>query len=191
MEKRIEKIFNECQTLSEKLSSDKKISKAIAKISDNIIKRIKKGGKVIVFGDGGSAADSQHLAAELIGRFKRNRLPIPAIALTTNTSTLTAIGNDYGFEETFVRQLVALAKKEDIAIGISTSGNSKNVLKAIQQANKLRLLTIGLTGKRGGRLKAITKHCICVPSSDTPRIQELHIKIIHVMAELIEEAFCR
>jgi len=191
MEKRIEKIFNECQTLSEKLSSDKKISKAIAKISDNIIKRIKKGGKVIVFGDGGSAADSQHLAAELIGRFKRNRLPIPAIALTTNTSTLTAIGNDYGFEETFVRQLVALAKKEDIAIGISTSGNSKNVLKAIQQANKLRLLTIGLTGKRGGRLKAITKHCICVPSSDTPRIQELYIKIIHVMAELIEEAFCR
>ena len=151
---------------------------------------IKNGGKLIIFGDGGSAADSQHLAGEFIGRFKKERSPIPAVALTTNTSTLTAIGNDYGFDETFSRQVRALAKKGDIVLGISTSGNSANVLKAIGEANAKKAVTIGLTGATGGKLKSLCKHSLCVSSKDTPRIQEAHIVIIHIIAELVEEAMC-
>ena len=133
----------------------------------------------------------QHLAAELVGRFKRDRSPFPALALTTNTSTLTAIGNDYGFEETFSRQITALAKKGDVVIGISTSGNSGNVLKGIEEANRLKAITVGLAGEGGGRLKGLCAYALCVPSTETPRVQELHIKIIHAIAELTEEELCK
>jgi len=190
MRKKIKQFLEESAKSADTLSRNRETIESITLAAQDIIKNLKGGGKLIVFGDGGSAADSQHLVGELIGRFRKERMPIPAIALTTNTSTLTAIANDYGFEETFSRQIKALAKKGDVAIGISTSGNSKNVLKAIEEANKLKMITIGLTGKSGGALRALCKHTICVPSVETPRIQEAHIKIIHIIAELAEEALC-
>jgi D-sedoheptulose 7-phosphate isomerase len=151
-----------------------------------IIKSIKGGGKVLVFGNGGSAADSQHFAAELVGRFKKDRKPYGAISLTVNTSTLTAIANDYGYDMSFSRQLEALGKKGDVAFGISTSGNSKNVIEAIKKASDMGILTIGLMGSGGGAMKKECDIPIVVGSNDTPRVQEAHITIIHIICELID-----
>jgi D-sedoheptulose 7-phosphate isomerase len=144
------------------------------------------GRKVLFFGNGGSAADAQHLAAELAGRFLAERRSLPGIALTTNTSALTAIGNDYSFAEVFARQLEGLSVAGDIAFGISTSGNSQNVLRAMEVAAKRQLITIGLTG-RGGKLAAAVEHCIAIPSDQTPRIQEAHILTGHILCEIIEQ----
>ena len=160
---------------------------SIFEAASSIISAIKKGGKLIVFGNGGSAADSQHIAAELVGRFQKERKAIPAIALTTNTSSLTAIANDYGYDVLFSRQLEALAKKGDVALGISTSGNARNVIEAVKKAKKLGLTTIGLSGGRGGSLAKITDINIIVPSDVTARIQESHILIGHILCELVEE----
>ena len=190
MENKIKKILLESAKLSATLANDPKVSRVIGKITQDIVKSLRNGGKVIVFGNGGSAADSQHFACELIGRFKRQRRSIPAIALTSNAATLTAIANDYNFNAIFSRQVCGLGKRGDVAIGISTSGNSQNVLEAIKKANKLKLVTVGITGKSGGKLKPLCKHALCVPSSDVPRIQELHAIAIHVIAELVEE-FCQ
>ena len=162
--------------------------KKIAMAADIIIASLKKGGKVILFGNGGSAADAQHIAAELIGRFQKDRKAIAALALTTNTSILTAIANDYGYEHTFKRQIEGLAGKNDVAIGISTSGNADNVIEAVKLANKLGLNTIGLTGAGGGRLAKTAKLSIIAPSKSTPRIQESHIVIGHIICELVEDA---
>ena len=148
---------------------------------------LKKGGKLILMGNGGSAADSQHIAAELIGRFKKERKALPAIALTVDTSSLTALGNDYGFETVFERQLEALAQKNDAVMGISTSGNSENVLRALKKANALGAETIGLLGNNGGKIKEVANLSIVIPSNDTARIQEVHITIGHIICELIEE----
>ena len=148
---------------------------------------LKKGGKLILMGNGGSAGDSQHIAAELIGRFKKERKAIPAIALTVDTSSLTALGNDYGFETIFERQLEALAQKNDAVVGISTSGNSENVVRALKKANALGAETIGLLGNNGGKIKEIANLSIVIPSNDTARIQEVHITIGHIICELIEE----
>lgn len=158
----------------------------IEKASKAIIKSLKRGGKVLVFGNGGSAADSQHIVAELIGRFKKERRPIPAIALTTNTSTISALANDYGYDVTFSRQIEALGTRRDAAIGISTSGNSRNVVEAVKRAKSLGLVTIGLTGGNGGQLKRECDISIVVGSKSTPRIQESHIMIGHIICELIE-----
>ncbi|MCQ9206620.1 MAG: SIS domain-containing protein [Omnitrophica bacterium] len=160
----------------------------IKKVAGKITKSIKSGGKTIVFGNGGSAADSQHMVAELVGRFKKERKAIPAIALTTNTSTLTALSNDYGYDIALKRQLDALGKRGDVAIGISTSGTAKNVIAALAAAKKKRLVTIALTGRDGGKLKSIADISIVVKSKDTPRIQEAHILIIHILCELIENS---
>ena len=157
----------------------------IEKAAKAIIASLKSGGKVLIFGNGGSAADSQHIAAELVGRFKKERKPFAAIALTTNTSVLTAIANDYGYEAAFSRQVEALGKPGDVAIGISTSGNSPNVIGALKKAKALGLKTIGLSGD-GGKLKAACDISIAVPSKDTPRIQESHIMIGHIICELVE-----
>jgi D-sedoheptulose 7-phosphate isomerase len=151
-----------------------------------ILASLKIGGKVLIFGNGGSAADSQHFAAELVGRFKKERAPLPAIALTVNTSALTAIANDYGYDVVFARQIEALGKKGDIAVGLSTSGNSKNVIEAFRKARKLGIVTIGLLGKDGGYLKDECDIAIVVRSDDTPRIQEAHITIIHILCEIID-----
>jgi len=161
----------------------------IDKIASAMIAALKKGGKIIVFGNGGSAADSQHMTAELIGRFRREKKPLPAMALTTNTSLTTAISNDYGYEYSFAKQIEAHGKKNDIVFAISTSGNAKNVIEAVLTAKKMKLKTIGLSGKDGGRLSKISDISFVVPSNSTARIQESHIAIIHILCELIEEAF--
>ncbi len=159
----------------------------IEKAATIIIKALKDGGKLLVFGNGGSAADSQHIVAELVGRFKNERKALAAIALTTNTSTITALANDYGYTIVFARQIEALGKSGDVAFGISTSGNSKNIIEAIRKANALGLKTIGLIGGDGGQLKKECEVSIIVNSKDTPRIQESHGTIGHIICELIEE----
>jgi D-sedoheptulose 7-phosphate isomerase len=144
------------------------------------------GGKLLVFGNGGSAADAQHMATELVGRFVRERAALAAVALTADTSVLTSIGNDYGYERVFVRQIEALGRPEDVALGISTSGGSANVLRALEAANRLGLRTIALTGKDGGAIgKAASIH-INVADMSTPRVQEVHRTVIHAICELIE-----
>jgi D-sedoheptulose 7-phosphate isomerase len=160
----------------------------IEKAAEMIISSVKKGGKLLLCGNGGSAADCQHIAAEMVGRFKKERKAIPAIALTTDTSILTAIGNDYGYDVIFKRQVEALGNKNDVLIGVSTSGNSKNVLEAVQLANQIGMATIGLTGEGGGMLSRIAKLAISVPSKNTPRMQESHILIAHIICELVEDA---
>lgn len=147
------------------------------------------GNKVILFGNGGSAADSQHIAAELVSRFRRDREALPAIALTTDTSILTSVGNDYSFEEVFARQIAALGRPGDVAFALSTSGNSPNVLKAVSKAKEKGLATVGFTGQHGGRLKDAVDICFRVPSQNTARIQEAHITAAHVICEIIEREF--
>lgn len=160
---------------------------ALLNIAEQVALALEKGNKVLIFGNGGSAADAQHIAAELAGRFYKERPPLPAIALTTNTSSLTAIANDYGYEELFAHQIKGLAKQDDIAIGISTSGNSPNVIKGIEQAKRLGVVTIAFTGS-GGKLRGLADYELSIPSTDTPRIQEAHITAGHIICYLVEEA---
>ncbi len=150
---------------------------------------LKNGGKILICGNGGSAADAQHFAAELVGRFEAERRGLPAIALTTDSSCLTAIGNDYGFERLFSRQVEALASGKDLLIGISTSGNSQNVLTALLKAKELGCETVGLTGHDGGRIAAAVDCSLVVPGLRTARIQEMHLLIIHLLCELIDRQY--
>ncbi len=145
------------------------------------------GGKLLFFGNGGSAADAQHLATELTVRFEKNRRAIPAIALTTDTSALTAIGNDFGFEELFARQVEALCRPGDVAIGLSTSGNSENVIRGLKKAREIGAVTVAFTGGTGGRLVEYADHAIVIPSDNTARIQEMHMLIGHILCGVIEE----
>ncbi|MFN3870160.1 MAG: D-sedoheptulose 7-phosphate isomerase [Aquificaceae bacterium] len=147
---------------------------------------LKSGNKILLFGNGGSAADAQHIAAEIVGRFKKERRPLPAIALTTDTSILTALGNDYGFEHIFERQIEALCMPGDIAIGISTSGSSPNVVRGLMRAHDLGATTVAFTGRKGGKVVDIAHYSFIVPSYDTPRIQECHITLGHVLCEIID-----
>ena len=144
------------------------------------------GGKILVCGNGGSAADAQHMTGELLGRFLMERPSLPAVALTVDTSTLTAIGNDYGYEDIFSRQVQGLGRKGDVLVAISTSGNSGNVLKAIEAAREAGLAVVGFTGKGGGRMAALCDHLINVPSSHTPHIQEIHEAVMHLLCQLID-----
>jgi D-sedoheptulose 7-phosphate isomerase len=161
---------------------------AIDRAAALLIETLESGGKVLTFGNGGSAADAQHFADELAGRFDRERPALPALALTANTSDLTAIGNDYGFDHVFARLIQAHGREGDLAIGISTSGNSPNVLKAVEEARGRGLRTLGLTGKGGGKLAGCVDVPIVVPSAVTARIQETHITVLHVLCELIDDA---
>ncbi|MFH0934712.1 MAG: D-sedoheptulose 7-phosphate isomerase [Pseudomonadota bacterium] len=147
---------------------------------------LKTGGKVFFCGNGGSAADAQHLAAELVGRFMLERAPLSAWALTVNTSALTAIGNDYTYDEVFSRQLRGLGRSGDVLVGISTSGNSRNVIHAIEAAREMNIAVIGMTGENGGSMAKLCEVCLKVPSTSTPRIQEMHIAIGHLICELVE-----
>jgi D-sedoheptulose 7-phosphate isomerase len=153
------------------------------------IKSLKNGGKILLFGNGGSAADAQHIAAELVGRYKTKRKGLSAIALTTDSSALTSIGNDFGYKHLFDRQIEALANKNDVAIGISTSGRSENVINALKLASKLSCNTIGFSGNNGGIMNNICDFNIVVPSQDTARIQEMHIVIGHTICHLIDQKF--
>ena len=170
------------QAVLERLAPD--IARAAGMIGD----ALRQGHKVLAFGNGGSAADAQHLAAELVGRYEHERGPLPAVALTTNTSILTAVGNDYGQESIFARQVEALGQRGDVAIAISTSGNSPNVLSGVQAARAVGMQVIGLTGQSGGHLRHVVDLCLCVPSQRTARIQEAHALIIHVLCELLDTA---
>ena len=171
----------------ELLLRNAEVVSVIAKVSELLVDTVDKGNKVLLFGNGGSAADAQHLAAEFVGRFAFDRPALPALALSVNTSCVTAIGNDYGFDLVFSRQIEALARPGDMAIGISTSGNSSNVLHGLSAARKIGLCTVALTGCAGGKLKNAVDYCICAPSNETPRIQECHILIGHIISELVEE----
>jgi D-sedoheptulose 7-phosphate isomerase len=154
-----------------------------------LLQALRAGNKVILFGNGGSAADSQHIAAELISKFRRDRSALPAIALTTDTSILTSIANDFSFDYVFSRQIEGLGEQGDVALGISTSGNSQNVINALRIAKEMGMTAIGFTGSDGGILRNHVDICFCVPSQSTPRIQEVHIAVAHTLCELIEQEF--
>ncbi|MCK9432017.1 MAG: D-sedoheptulose 7-phosphate isomerase [Candidatus Omnitrophica bacterium] len=152
---------------------------------------LKKDGKVIAFGNGGSASDSQHIAAELVGRFKKDRSALAGVALTTNTSILTSLANDYGYDVVFSRQIEALGKKNDVVLGISTSGKAKNVALGIKQAKKMGIKTVALSGGDGGEIVKLADVSLVVPSRITARIQEAHITIAHIICEMIEQELCQ
>ncbi len=166
--------------------SDDSFLEQIARIGGAMSNALSKGNQILLFGNGGSAADAQHISAELVGRFLKERRALPATALSVNPSIVTAIANDYSYDAVFSRQVEALGKPGDISIGISTSGNSSNVLKAFEVGREIGLLSVGMTGSDGGRMGEVADECICVPSSDTQRIQEVHILIGHILCEIVE-----
>jgi D-sedoheptulose 7-phosphate isomerase len=169
------------------LLKDATFRELLTRAALEIVKSLRAGGKVLFFGNGGSAADAQHLAAEFTGRYLKERRALPALALHGNSSAVTAIGNDYGFDLVFARQMEALGKEGDIAVGISTSGNSRNVLRALEVAKSKGIFTVALTGASGGLMKKIADCTLCIPSEETPRIQECHILTGHIICEIAEE----
>ena len=179
----LQKAIAEHQAMFAKLAD---LIPQISQVAEELKACLKRGGKILLMGNGGSAADSQHIAAEIVGRFKKERRGLAAIALTTDTSIITSVGNDYGYDYIFARQIEALCRPEDVVVGITTSGNSKNVVAAIEEANRLGATTIGLTGGTGGKLNDLCKFNLIMPSSDTPRIQEAHIFVGHSLCELLE-----
>jgi D-sedoheptulose 7-phosphate isomerase len=183
----VEKVFVESMKVKEATLKDN--SGKIVSAAETITNALKSGKKILVFGNGGSAADSQHIAAELVGRFVKERRALAAIALTTDTSTLTALSNDYSFDFIFSRQIDALGQSGDVALGLSTSGNSKNVIEALKRAKALGLKTISLTGNDGGQIARLTEISIVVPSKVTARIQESHMCIYHAICEMVESQF--
>ncbi len=160
----------------------------IEKVTNEIVRAFKNGNKVLFCGNGGSAADAQHLAAEFSGRFYSDRNPLPSEALHCNTSYLTAVANDYGYDVVYSRMIKGVGKKGDVLVGLSTSGNSVNIVKAMQVAKQLGMITIAFTGESGGQMKSLSDYTINIPSNDTPRIQESHITVGHIICQLVEEA---
>ncbi len=185
MKREIESSLNESINLRKELLSGR--VDTIIQIANIAIDAFRSGHSLYLMGNGGSAADAQHIAGELVGRFKKDRKPLPALALTTDTSVITAIANDYGYDKCFERQVEALAKEGDVVVGLSTSGNSVNILNAVTLAGKNKAKTIAFTGKGGGRLKENVDVCLEIPSPDTARIQECHITIGHILCSIIEK----
>jgi D-sedoheptulose 7-phosphate isomerase len=185
---RIKQSIEQSIQLKQKILADGNILQTIKAVADSCIKTYKGDGKVLFCGNGGSAADAQHLSAELSGRFYFDREPLNSEALHVNTSYLTAVANDYSYDEVYSRLVKAMGKKGDVLIGLSTSGNSGNVANAFKTAKELGMITVGLTGESGGEMKDVSDFLINVPSTDTPRIQESHILIGHIICELIETA---
>ncbi len=183
----IKKHLQESIAVKEKILADASLLAAVEKVATTIVNAYKQGKKVILFGNGGSAADAQHIAGEFVGRFYKERKPLPALALHANTSVVTAIGNDYGYDAVFTRQVDAHAVAGDVVIGISTSGNSPNVVTAIQKAKEKGAFTVGLTGGKESQLSRAADVCLRVPSQDTPRIQEAHITLGHIICFLVEQ----
>jgi D-sedoheptulose 7-phosphate isomerase len=168
------------------LLADGQMVATLARVSEILVDALRNGNKLLVFGNGGSAADAQHIAAEFVGRFAFNRPALPALALSVNSSCVTAIGNDYGFDLVFARQVEALARRGDVAVGISTSGNSPNVIRGLETAGRMGVHTVGFAGATGGKLKETADFCLCAPSEQTPRIQECHILMGHILSEIAE-----
>lgn len=187
MYNRIKEIIQGSIATKQQLLDDKILLDAIVKIVDEIVNAFEHNNKVLLCGNGGSAADAQHIAAEFSGRFYLDREPLFAEALHVNTSYLTAVANDYGYEEIYSRLIKAKGQKGDILIAISTSGNSVNIINALQIATQIGMVTVGLTGATGGKMKDLCNYLINIPSSDTPRIQEAHIMVGHIFCELVEK----
>jgi D-sedoheptulose 7-phosphate isomerase len=183
----IETIWNEHLLVATALRS---LAPAVDRVVAVMARSMAAGGVLLVCGNGGSAADAQHIAAELTGRFFRDRKPLPALALHGNTSSLTAIGNDYGYDEVFAREVGAHGRAGDVLLAISTSGNSRNIVRAIEVARDKQMAVVGLTGESGGKMRDLCDICLCVPSTSTPRIQECHILIGHTICELLEQILC-
>ena len=186
-QERVSRSIQASIAVKERLLGSAEVVSMVAQVSEILVDSFQQGNKLILFGNGGSAADAQHIAAEFVGRFAFDRPALPALALSVNTSCVTAIGNDYGFDVVFSRQVEAIGRPGDVAIGISTSGNSPNVLRGLSVAKELGLHTVALAGCTGGKLKGAVDHCICVPSNETPRIQECHLLVGHIIAELVEQ----
>lgn len=187
MTQTIKNIIQASIATKQQILEDENLLQTIEKVKDVMVTAFKNGNKVLFCGNGGSAADAQHLAAEFSGRFYTDRDPLPSEALHCNTSFLTAVANDYSYDVVYSRMLKGIGKKGDVLVGLSTSGNSKNIVKAIEQAKELGVITVSLTGATGGTMKAISDYLINVPSTDTPRIQESHITIGHIICELVEK----
>ena len=187
MQEHISDILNDSFNNLQKVISDKGLILEIETITTKIIKAFKDGNKLLLCGNGGSASDAQHIAAELSGRFIKERKPLYAEALHVNSSYMTAVSNDYGFEYTYSRMLEAIGEKGDVLIALSTSGNSENVVNATKMANSLGMLTVGMSGATGGKIKELCQHNIIIPSSNTARIQEAHIIVGHIFCQIIEE----
>ena len=187
MQEHISDILNDSFNNLQKVISDKGLILEIETITTKIIKAFKDGNKLLLCGNGGSASDAQHIAAELSGRFIKERKPLYAEALHVNSSYMTAVSNDYGFESTYSRMLEAIGKKGDVLIALSTSGNSENVVNAVKMANSLDMLSVGMSGGKGGKIKELCQHNIIIPSSNTARIQEAHIIVGHIFCQIIED----
>ena len=185
----IKKIINASIVVKQKLLLDESMLKTTTDVVNAIVKSFKAGNRVYFAGNGGSAADAQHLAAEFSGRFYTDRLALPAEALHCNTSYLTAVANDYSFDEVYARLIRGIAHPGDVLVGLSTSGNSGNIIKAFEAARQKKVITIGFTGETGGKLKPLCDFLFNIPSTDTPRIQEAHILLGHIVCELVERDF--
>ncbi len=180
-------VKNQILGIAENFKALAEMSADVVQVADLCIRALKAGHKVMFCGNGGSAADSQHLAAELVGRYKLNRPAMNAVALTVDTSILTAVGNDYGYDVVFSRQVEGVGQAGDVLIGLSTSGNSKNIVKVMQLAKTMGIITVALTGQGGGEMKEVADFCIAVPSGATNNIQEMHIAVGHLICELVEK----
>lgn len=187
MQKQISDILKDSFNNLQKVINDKGLTAEIEIVTTKIIQAFKDGNKLLLCGNGGSASDAQHIAAELSGRFIKERKPLYAEALHVNSSYMTAVSNDYGFESTYSRMLEAIGKKGDVLIALSTSGNSENVINAVKMANSLGMLSVGMTGAMGGKIKDLCQHNIIIPSSNTARVQEAHILVGHIFCQIIEE----
>ncbi|MHC4505056.1 MAG: D-sedoheptulose-7-phosphate isomerase [Planctomycetota bacterium] len=186
---KVDKAFDDSRDVAEELAASTEIKRQTAEVASLVLETLRSGGKVLLCGNGGSAADAQHIAAEFVGRFRRERMGLCAMALTTDSSIMTSVANDYGYAEVFRRQVEALGRRGDVLIGISTSGNAENILRAVEEAKRLSVRTVGLTGARGGKLAGAVDIAILCPSSVTARIQECHATIGHTVCEIVEEAF--
>jgi len=187
MQQKISSIIQSSIDTKKKILNDPALIERIEQVTSIITNAFRNGNKVLFCGNGGSAADAQHLAAEFSGRFYSDRDPLPSEALHCNTSYITAVANDYGYDVVYSRIIRGTGKAGDILVSLSTSGNSVNILNAMEQAKKIGMINVGLTGETGGKMKAICDHLINVPSTDTPRIQESHITIGHIICQLVEE----
>ena len=187
MQKQISDILNDSFNNLQKIINDKGLTAEIEIVTTKIIQAFKDGNKLLLCGNGGSASDAQHIAAELSGRFIKERKPLYAEAIHVNSSYMTAVSNDYVFESTYSRMLEAIGKKGDVLIALSTSGNSENVINAVKMANSLGMLSVGMSGAMGGKIKDLCQHNIIIPSSNTARVQEAHILVGHIFCQIIEE----
>ena len=189
MQDKIRKIISESVEVKNRVLQNEKLLKEVEEVASLIVKALKNGNRIYFCGNGGSAADAQHLAAEFSGRFYIDRDALPAEALHCNTSYMTAVGNDYGYDVVYARLIKGIGVKGDFLFGISTSGNSTNIIKAFEVAREKGIITVGFTGDTGGKMKSLSDHLLNVPSTNTPRIQESHIMLGHIICQLVEEQY--